>query len=273
MRIGAIRRDRGIGDADAGQHGGGALAQLRRGRDRDGGCAATSTSCVPSVNTGLSAVIGSWKIMAMRVPRSAPHVAGGSASRSSPSSSDARRRRASIGRQQAEQRQRERRLAAAAFADDADDAPRADRRSTSRSACTAPRARREVDAEVVDLDQASRSWLAPQLRVDRVAQRLAEQREAERRERQRCRRRPAPARPTDRDRCSRRTASSPSWRAAAARRGRGSDSPASSVMTTGIFIWPARPDRPDDVGQTCEQHDARRRTRRAPARLRGRAAP
>ena len=46
----------------------------------------TSTICRPTVSTGLSAVEGSWKIIATRRPRTARMAASGSASRSTPPS-------------------------------------------------------------------------------------------------------------------------------------------------------------------------------------------
>ena len=45
----------------------------------------TSTICSPMVNAGLSEVIGSWKIIEMRLPRSSRIAWTGSASRSRPS--------------------------------------------------------------------------------------------------------------------------------------------------------------------------------------------
>ena len=47
----------------------------------------TSRTCSPTVRTGLRAVIGSWKIIAMARPRSERSRAGGAVRRSSPSSS------------------------------------------------------------------------------------------------------------------------------------------------------------------------------------------
>ena len=73
----------------------------------------------PIVCTGLSAVIGSWKIMPMRLPRSLHILARPSGRASSwPSKPDAA---ADLGalRQQAHQRHRRDRLAAAGFADEA----------------------------------------------------------------------------------------------------------------------------------------------------------
>ena len=115
-----------------------------------------STSCVPSVNTGLSAVIGSWKIMAMRVPRSRCMSSGASARRSCAIQRDAARDTAGVFGQQAEQRQRERRLAAAAFADDADDAPLADRKIDVAQRMHSAVRRSEVDRQALDLDQTVR---------------------------------------------------------------------------------------------------------------------
>ena len=96
------------------------------------------------------------------------------------------RRRRRVCRQQAEQRQRERRLAAAALADQADDAPLADRQAdvaqhmqravrTWRNRRTGSRSR-----PVACVAHGSRLSFG----IDRVAQALAEQREAERRQRQ-----------------------------------------------------------------------------------------
>ena len=84
VRIGREAQRR-IGDADA-------LAARRsraprRPFARDPGWRrrSTSTRCVPIVKSGLSAVIGSWKIMAIRVPRQASIAASGRARRSVPS--------------------------------------------------------------------------------------------------------------------------------------------------------------------------------------------
>ena len=57
--------------------------------------------------------------------------------------------------QQAEQRQRQRRLAAAAFADDPDDASPADRQADVAQRMDGALRRREIDREILDLDERS----------------------------------------------------------------------------------------------------------------------
>ena len=57
----------------------------RSSRERSCTCTAiASSTCRPIVSTGFSAVIGSWKIMAMRLPRSARMRSGAACNRSSP---------------------------------------------------------------------------------------------------------------------------------------------------------------------------------------------
>ena len=82
----------------------------------------TSSICSPTRITGLSAVIGSWKIIAMRSPAQAAEVRGRLLQQIVAFQQDAagRRRELSL-RQQAHDGVRRHRFAGAGFADDADD--------------------------------------------------------------------------------------------------------------------------------------------------------
>jgi hypothetical protein len=65
-----------------------ASARARAGAPRSPSCrASTSMICAPTVATGFSEDIGSWKIMESALPRTSCIVASGNASRSRPSSS------------------------------------------------------------------------------------------------------------------------------------------------------------------------------------------
>ena len=106
------------------------------------------------VRTGLSEVIGSWKIMAMRLPRMSRICASLERQQIDAVEAD----RAGHGaaepvRQQAQHRQRGHALAAAGFADDAERLAGADR---ERHAVDGPRDAvlgEEVGLEVLDLEQ------------------------------------------------------------------------------------------------------------------------
>ena len=99
-----------------------------------------SSICWPMLRTGLSEVIGSWKTMAMRVPRNAAHLV-----RREVSADRCRENRCfaagdrRIAGQQPHDGERQCRFARAAFADDADDLRRAAPSTvTLRSAWTGP---------------------------------------------------------------------------------------------------------------------------------------
>ena len=83
VRIG-VEPARGVGDAHAAEQLGRALSSaFAHGVPR---CRLIgSATCRPTVSAGLSEVIGSWKIIAMRLPRIARMPASSSFSRSSPS--------------------------------------------------------------------------------------------------------------------------------------------------------------------------------------------
>ncbi len=126
-------------------------------RRRGMALAAPRRSARPTVSTGLRLVAGSWKIIAMRRPRTSRIALSGSASRSSPSS---RPRRATIRPglgQQAHHRQRGHRLAAARFARAARRFRRApiSKRQPSTARTTASRAV-EPGRQVLDLAAAAR---------------------------------------------------------------------------------------------------------------------
>ena len=112
----------------------------------------SSTSAIwsPTVMTGLSAVIGSWKIMAMRVPRRSRRRAGVALSTSSPSSStwpalaDSSRGSRPITAWAVTD------LPEPEFADDADDLARADREGDVLDGVRAVRAARQADREAFD---------------------------------------------------------------------------------------------------------------------------
>ena len=114
-------------DAHAAQH----LDRLRlrlRARQLAGGAGCTSTIWSPTVNAGLSEVIGSWKIIEMRLPRSSRISAVGQLEQV-----DALEQDLAAGdapgrlRHEAHDRQRRDALAAARLADDAERAARFER--------------------------------------------------------------------------------------------------------------------------------------------------
>ncbi len=112
---------------------------------------------------------------------------------------DASRHAAGVFREKSEQGKRERRLAAAALADKAEDLTPADRQADVAQHVQGTVARRRSRRTGFRSRRAGRtSWLAPQLGIDGVAQRLAEQSEAECGERQHGRPEPEPARRTAR---------------------------------------------------------------------------
>ena len=84
----------------------------------------TSSICSPQVMTGLSAVIGSWKIIDMRVQRSSRRRVSSAASTFSPSQQDLARARLQRLGQQAHDGEGDHRLARARFAHQADDLAR-----------------------------------------------------------------------------------------------------------------------------------------------------
>ena len=79
----------------------------------------TSAICEPMVNAGLRLVIGSWKIIAMRLPRSRAISRSDSDSEIGAGKAHLFRRTLAAAREQAHDRQRGHRLAAAGFADQA----------------------------------------------------------------------------------------------------------------------------------------------------------
>ena len=111
-----------------------------------------STSiCSPQRMTGLSAVIGSWKIIAMRVQRSA------SSRRSEAPTAPRRRADRAAGhreraRQQSHGRVRDHALAGAGFADEAHDLVRRDRQAHALDRVRAIGAPRQPDRQAGDLE-------------------------------------------------------------------------------------------------------------------------
>ena len=83
----------------------------------------TSAICLPMVMTGLSDVIGSWKIMEMSLPRRRSIASSLSARRSTPPSSTLPRQSGRRVRHEPHQRERGDGLAAAGFADDGQGLP------------------------------------------------------------------------------------------------------------------------------------------------------
>ncbi len=189
-----------VGDADPAQHldgarplGGGGLAALA--------VLDVAPSASPTESTGLSAVIGSWKTIAIsRAAQVAQLARRTVASTSRPLNRISPALDRGVGRQQANHRGDDGRLAAAALADQADDAPRAaPSGDTPRTARTGPAACRSATlrSRISSRWSLTASDAPPELRIEDVAQRLAEEGEAERRHDQR------PAAGDDRARASR----------------------------------------------------------------------
>ena len=107
----------------------------------------------PTRTTGLSAVIGSWKTMAICVPQTSRSSAGDMAVRSWPD--EAHRARAlHVGaREQAHDRAAEDRLARARLAHHAEGRPRSKVNETPSTARTSPRPRAERGVQVLDLEE------------------------------------------------------------------------------------------------------------------------
>ena len=132
----------------------------------------------PTGISGLSAAIGSWKIMPMRAAAHAAHRAlGRASSRSRPSIPDACRPHGLTSRQQAHDRLRHHRLARAGFADDAQDLARRTstarrrRRRAARSAQAGSATRQVLDAR----GAASLISVSAQPRVERVVEPFADE--------------------------------------------------------------------------------------------------
>ena len=194
VRVG-VEPPRGLGHARRARAGAAASARAARAsrpRCRRSGSAIWR----PTVCSGLSAVIGSWKTIAMRSPRSA-HIAALVAAR------PARARRSGCCRTLARP-SGSRPISASAVIDlpqpDSPTSP-ASRRASSANVDAAQRLRgaargREGDAQVATSSSgaASRRSSRPrQLRIEQVAQPVAQQVEAEHRERDRQRRDRSPA--------------------------------------------------------------------------------
>ena len=79
----------------------------------------TSAICEPTVKAGLRLVIGSWKIIDMRLPRMRAMSRSGSDNRSVPAKAHALGRAMPAAREQTHHGERRHRLAAAGFADQA----------------------------------------------------------------------------------------------------------------------------------------------------------
>ena len=175
-----------------------AMERLRAASPRSPMCRrSTSSSWKPTVNTGFSDVIGSWKIIEMSAPRNARSSRGLHADDVAAAEHDLARRVDDrvLRRQQAEDGQRRHRLAGAGFADQRD---RRVLRNVERNALHGLERRvlvePEGDAEVADADERigrpsrwihaqCRSSLPFEFRIERVAQRVGE--EAERRDQRR----------------------------------------------------------------------------------------
>ena len=120
-----VRRDLGARDADLVEQLGGALVRVLP-RQRRSASASASRICRPIVSTGLSDVIGSWKIIAISRPRTVRSSPVRSCSRSRPPKSALPLVDAPGARQDPEQRERGDALAAARLADDAERLARRD---------------------------------------------------------------------------------------------------------------------------------------------------
>ena len=126
--------------------------RLRRSAGRSVVCTSMISSvCRPTVISGLSAAIGSWKIMAMRPPRTARMPSGGSVSRSLPSYMTRPPRDAHVRLgQQAQDRLGHHRLAGARFAHDAQDLLAQDLKRDAVDGERPIGPGRQADAEVLD---------------------------------------------------------------------------------------------------------------------------
>ena len=140
-----------VRDADPAQHlegarplGGGGLAASRY---------RMSTICAATECTGLSAVMGSWKTIAISRPRRARSSRGDSRQHVAALVQDLARLHRRVGRQQADHRRDDGGLAAAALADQSDDAPGRNREGHAAHGAHRPLRRVEAHAEVPDLEQ------------------------------------------------------------------------------------------------------------------------
>ncbi len=116
------------------------------------------------VRTGLSEVIGSWKIMAMRLPRMSRISASLSASEIDALEADAAGNGAAEPvRQQAQHGERRHALAAAGFADDAQRLAGTDRERHAVDGARDPVLGEELGLEALDLEQ-GRSHRSPHMR-------------------------------------------------------------------------------------------------------------
>ena len=147
-------RRSGSGICTSAQHLDGALRSASARLEPSGAAARVSAICRPTVSTGFSEVIGSWKIIEMRLPRICrisrfAQLPAGRCRAAASRPRDAARRRG----HQPQDRQRGHALAAARFADHAERLPAAHGERHAVDRTHHARQRVEVRAQVVDLEQ------------------------------------------------------------------------------------------------------------------------
>ena len=147
MRV-VVRAPRGLRDADLAEQRRPPAPTPRAGR-RDDAARTASAIWLPTVNTGLSAVIGSWKTIASPAPRTRAHLALGQREQVAAVEQDLPADDAPRRRHEPHERQRRHALAAARLADEPEDAP-APRARTTRRRRRAPR-RRSARKHVLEL--------------------------------------------------------------------------------------------------------------------------
>ena len=115
-----------------------------------------SPICRPTVSTGLSEVIGSWKIIEMSLPRMLAHLRARAAPADrGPRSGSRPAIRAGRRLDQPQDRQRGDGLAAAGLADDRQRLARVDANDTPSTARTTPSRRAEMGLQVLDFERAA----------------------------------------------------------------------------------------------------------------------
>ena len=112
-----------------------------------------STICVPTGNTGSSALIGSWNTMLMRRPRTSRTSRLGQFGEITAFEQNLAGEPHAMLREQPEDRQRSERLAAAAFADDADDLAGLDRERDFLQHLVPFVAVMKCDAEIANVEE------------------------------------------------------------------------------------------------------------------------
>ena len=138
----------------------------------------TSEIWNPMVSTGFSEVIGSWKIIAMRLPRRDRMAASSSCSRSNALEADfAAHGAGQLLGQQAQDRQRSDALAAAGFADDTQRLSRHDRKRHAVDGAGDAILSEEVRPQVTDFEQriGHGSHAPRKARIETVAQAVTDE--------------------------------------------------------------------------------------------------